>query len=171
MSFKKLQLSDFLIAELYKDVLVDLNTAEKSDKKQKTHPAQKWFLGENKKNVVIAVKDEEAVYLRDEWLQFLSTILGACKLNLGDVAIINYAKNNYSYSELTEKLAPEFLLLLDISAKEIQLPFTVPNYQIQQYNNCKFLLSPSLEIIQGTTQEAKLEKSKLWLSLKKMFNI
>ncbi len=171
MSFKKLQLPDFLIAELYKDVLVDLNTAETKVKKQKTPPSQKWFLGENKKNVVIAVKDEEAVYLRDEWLQFLSAILGACKLNLGDVAIINYAKNNYSYTELTEKLSPEFLLLLDITAKEIQLPFTVPHYQIQQYNNCKFLLSPSLEIIQGNTQEAKLEKSKLWLSLKKMFNI
>jgi len=150
---------------------VDLNEAETNNKKQKIQPSQKWFLGENKKNVVIAVKDEEAVYLRDEWLQFLSTILGACKLNLGDVAILNYAKTNYSYSELTEKLAPEFLLLLDISAKEIQLPFTVPNYQIQQYNNCKFLLSPSLEIIQGESQEAKLEKSKLWLSLKKMFNI
>jgi len=171
MSFKKLQLPDFLIAELYKDVLVDLNEAETNNSKQKKQPSQKWFLGENKKNVVIAVKDEESVYLRDEWLQFLSTILGACKLNLGDVAIINYAKTNYSYSELTEQLAPEFLLLLDISAKEIQLPFTVPNYQIQQYNNCKFLLSPSLKIIQGNTQEAKLEKSKLWLSLKKMFNI
>ena len=171
MSFKKLQLPDFLIAELYKDVLVELNTVEKAEKIQKTLPAQKWFLGENKKNVVIAVRDEEAVYLRDEWLQFLSAILGACKLNLGDVAIINFAKNNYSYSELNEKLSPEFLLLLDITAKEIQLPFTVPHYQIQQYNNCKFLLSPSLEIIQGATQEAKLEKSKLWLSLKKMFNI
>ena len=85
--------------------------------------------------------------------------------------IINYAKNNYSYAELTERLAPEFLLLLDVTAKEIQLPFTVPHYQIQQYNHCKFLLTPSLGNMLGDTQEAKLEKSKLWLSLKKMFNI
>ena len=171
MSFKKLQLPDFLIAEFYKDVLVELDNTEPTKKSKKKVAATQWFLGENKKHVVIAVKDEEAVFLRDEWLQFLSNILGACKLNLGDVAIINYAKNNYSYAELTERLAPEFLLLLDVTAKEIQFPFTVPHYQIQQYNHCKFLLTPSLGNMLGHTQDAKLEKSKLWLSLKKMFNI
>jgi hypothetical protein len=171
MSFKNLQLPDFLIAELYKDVLVELNVDNATEKKQKTTPTQKWFLGENKKHVVIAVKDEEAVYLRDEWLQFLSSILGACKLNLGDVAIINYSKNNFSYTELNEKLLPEYLLLFDVTAKEIQLSFTVPHYQIQNYNHCNFLLTPSLQTMQGDTKAAKLEKSKLWLSLKKMFAV
>ncbi|MDE3143970.1 MAG: hypothetical protein KGL19_07435 [Bacteroidota bacterium] len=171
MSFKNLQLPDLLIAELYNDVLVETNEVSTSVKKPQKEPKQKWFLGENKKHVVIAVKDDEAVYLRDEWLQFLSSILIACKLNLGDVAIINYAKNNFSCAELSEKLSPEFLLMLDVTAKEIQLPFTVPHYQIQKYNQCSFLLAPSLQTMQGDTQEAKLEKSKLWLSLKKMFNI
>lgn len=171
MSFKNLQLPDLLIAGLYKDVLVETNDAMPVEKKMETRTAQKWFLGENKKHVVIAVKDDEAVYLCDEWLQFLSSILIACKLNLGDVAIVNYAKNNFSYAELSEKLTPEFLLMLDVTAKEIQLPFTVPHYQIQKYNQCSFLLAPSLQTMQGNTQEAKLEKSKLWLSLKKMFGI
>jgi hypothetical protein len=171
MSFKNLQLPDLLIAELYKDVLVETNDAVAVEKKSQKIPEQKWFLGENKRHVVLAVKDDEAVYLRDEWLQFLSAILMACKLNLGDVAIINYAKNNFSYAELSEKLAPEFLLMLDVTTKEIQLPFTVPYYQIQKYNQCSFLLAPSLRTMQDDTQEAKLEKSKLWLSLKKMFGI
>jgi len=154
-----------------KNVLVETNAAAPIEKKMQKAPEQKWFLGENKKHVVIAVKDDEAVYLRDEWLQFLSSIFIACKLNLGDVAIINYAKNNFSYTELSEKLSPEFFLMLDVTAKEIQLPFTVPDYQIQKYNQCNFLLAPSLQSMQGNTQEAKLEKSKLWLSLKKMFGI
>ena len=171
MSFKKLQLPDFLMAELYKDVLVEIESEEKVKKIKISNPVQQWFLGENKKHVVIAVKDDEAVFLRDEWLQFLSAILNACKLNLGDVAIINYAKTNYSYLELTEKLSPEFLLLLDVTAKEIHLPFTVPHYQIQKYDQCSFLLTPSLLSMQGESKEAKLEKSKLWLSLKKMFAV
>ena len=96
MSFKNLQLPDLLITELYKDVLVETNDASPIEKKLQKIPEQKWFLGENKRHVVLAVKDDEAVYLRDEWLQFLSSILLACKLNLGDVAIINYAKNNFT---------------------------------------------------------------------------
>ncbi len=171
MSFKNLQLPDLLIAELYKDVLVETNEVSTSIKKLQKASEHKWFLGENKKHVVIAVKDDEALYLRDEWLQFLSSILLACKLNLGDVAIVNYSRNKFSYLELNEKLSPEYLLLLDVTAKEIQLPFTVPNHQIQKYNQCSFLLTPSLQTMQGNTQEAKLEKSKLWLSLKKMFGI
>ena len=146
-------------------------TPKTKQKKTKTSEPLQWFLGENKKHVVIAVKDEEAVFLQDESLQFLSNILGACQLNLADVAIINYSKQTISYTEITEKLAPAFLLLFEVSAKEIQLPFTVPHYQIQKYDNCHFLLAPSLFMMQGDSKEAKLEKSKLWLSLKKMFSV
>jgi hypothetical protein len=171
MSFKKLQLPDFLITEIYKDVLVEENSPEKKQKKTKTTEPTQWYLGENKKHVVIAVKDDAAVFLQDESLQFLSSILGACKLNLADVAIINFSKRDFSYVEIVEKLEPSALILFDVTAKEIQLPFTVPHYQIQKYNQCNFLLAPSLLSMQGESKEAKLEKSKLWLSLKKMFSI
>jgi hypothetical protein len=129
------------------------------------------FLGENKKQVVIIVRDEEAVYLRDEWLDFLSSILGACKLNLGDSAIINHAKTDFTFSELSAQLTPEFLILFEEPAQDMQLPVTLSYYQVQQYNHCSFLLSPSLQSMEGNDQAAKLEKSKLWLSLKKMFGI
>lgn len=171
MSFKKLQLPNFIIAELYEDVLVELDIPKITAKKQKIISEKKWFLGENKKQIIIVVKDAEAVYLRDEWLQFLSAILSACKLNLGDVAILNYSKTNFSFAYLTDKLFPKFLLLFDVTPHEIQLPFTIAHYQIKQYNNCNFLAASSFQNMQGNTQEAKLEKSKLWLSLKKIFAI
>ena len=117
------------------------------------------------------VNDKEAVYLKDESLQFLSAILGACKLNLGDVAIVNYEKDPLNYLVLKEKLSPQFLLLFEVSAKQLNLPFTIPFYQVQQYDNCQLLFAPSLETMLGNTQDAKLEKSRLWLSLKKMFSI
>ncbi len=130
-----------------------------------------WFLGENRKKITILVNEDEAKYLKDDSFQFLSAILGACQLNMGDVAIVNYENSPLTYSQLKEKLSPSYLLLFDVSARQVQLSFTVPYYQVQKYDGCQFLLAPSLEKMLGTGQEAKLEKSKLWLCLKKMFGI
>ncbi len=170
MKLEKLQLPDFVLAELYKDSLVILSDETQP---QQDLPEEKanWFLGENKKRVTILVNDAEAVYLRDEWLSFLSAILSACKLNLSDVAIVNHSKTPHPYKKILEKLLPEYFILFDVTANAIQLPFTIPDYQMQKYNNCIFLLTPSLEKMLGESKEAKLEKSKLWLSLKKMFNV
>jgi len=120
---------------------------------------------------VILVNDIEAVYLRDEWLQFLSNILGACKLNLGDVAIVNHANNPMFFTDFQQQLAPQYFLLFDVPTQNIKLPFTVPFYQLQQFGNTQFLLAPSLALMLGNSEAVKMEKSKLWLSLKKMFNI
>lgn len=191
-------LPDFILADLYKNTLVVLDdvkpkkaivqtveaSIESSTKLavepivealpaqiKSTHKPEKIFLGDNKKNITILVKENNAVYLNDESLNFLSNILGACKLNLGDVAIVNHQTEPMLYPLLKEQLSPNFLLLFDVSPTEINLPFTIPFYQVQAYNNCSFLTAPSLQNMLGTSQEAKLEKSKLWLSLKKMFGL
>ncbi len=192
-SFGKIQLPDFLLVDLFKDNLVlydDKITSKEAVvieeekpivatitspiipiKKQEIIASKKWFLGDNKKQILILVKDAEAVYLRDEWLQFLTNILGACKLNIGDVAIVNYANNPINFTALNEQLNPQFYLLFDVASQDIQLPFTVPNYQLQKFGNTTFLLAPSLALMQGNTEAVKMEKSRLWLSLKKVFNI
>ena len=168
MSFTELQLPDFVLADLYKDVLVEQKGDQPVKKKEVTMQPQQWFLGDNRKNVTIVVRDEKAVYLRDEWLEFLSTILAACHFNLADVAILNYTKTNCTFSELSEKTAPLFLILFDVTAQEMHLPFIVPHYQVLQHNKCSFLLAPSLQSMLDNT---KGEKRNLWTSLKRMFNI
>ena len=192
-NFGKIHLPDFLLVDLFKNNLVlydDKMTVKKvvatenekpiitsltipmiPIKKQEIITPKKWFLGDNKKQILILVKDIEAVYLRDEWLQFLTNILGACKLNIGDVAIVNYANNPINFTALNEQLNPQFYLLFDVASQDIQLPFTVPNYQLQKFGNATFLLAPSLALMQGTTEAVKMEKSRLWLSLKKLFDI
>ena len=148
------------------------NPSKEKKEKPLAPPMQgEWYLGNNLKKITIVVNEDEAKYLKDDSLQFLSSILGACKLNLGDVAIVNYDKDPVSYTQLKEKLSPSYLILFDITAKQVQLSFTVPFYQVQKYDSCQFLLAPSLEKMLGTGQDAKLEKSKLWLCLKKMFDI
>ncbi len=195
---EKNQLPDFILADLYKNALVVLDeiqprgkilqTAEKADSNQPKqaiepieellqvpgkpiHQPQKLYLGDNKKQITILVRESNAVYLNEDSLSFLSTILGACKLNLGDVAIVNNQAKTYQYPFLKEQLAPIYLLLFDVTTYDINLPFTIPHYQVQHYDQCSFLSAPALQGMLGSSQEAKLEKSKLWLSLKKMFGI
>jgi len=191
--FGNIQLPDFMLVDFFRDNLVVVDEVQKAPKAQvekapsqplsvepsvvanapKTHLPllKKWFLGDNQKHIVILVNDIEAVYLRDEWLQFLSNILGACKLNLGDVAIVNHANNPMLFADFQQQLAPQHFILFDVPTQNIQLPFTVPHYQLQQFGSTQFLLAPSLALMLGNTETVKMEKSKLWLSLKRMFNI
>jgi hypothetical protein len=169
------QLPDFILADLFRQNLVDTGDTVFHREKQSVQPVQaadrKWFLGGNLQKITLLVKDSQAVFLDDPSLDFLSAILGACKLNLGDVAIVNTIQDPLSYSILREKLQPRVLLLFGVTAQEVELPFRIPQYQIQDYDQCKIVLAPALSAMQGDTKEAKLEKSKLWLSLKKIFGI
>jgi hypothetical protein len=175
MNDDKIRLPGFLIADLFKNSLVimddEAGTEKKTPKTERQSIGREWFLGSNLQKITILVSAKEAVYLAEDSLQFLSSILGACKLNLGDVAIVNQHTNDVDYSLLKEKLSPAFLLLFGVTAQQVKLPFTIPDYQVQKYDNCQILLSPPLTTMLGNTQEAKLEKSKLWLCLKKMFNV
>jgi len=184
MSLEKIQLPNFLLADLFKNTLVEI--AEKEDiipisnetiSIQNNTPNtsfindKKWYLGDNKKKITIVVNDVEAVFLKDEWLQFLTNILGACKLNMGDVAIVNFAQTPINFTTLQETTQPAFLIVFDVAIKDLQIPFTIPNYQVQTFNNCNFLSAPSLGVMLGEGEIVKAEKTKLWMSLKKLFNI
>lgn len=180
------RLPDFVLAGLYKNSLViteDAISLANTLTKDGTSPVEKplpaapaappkqWYLGNNGKHIAIIVNDAGAVYLNDESLQFLSSILSACKLNLGDVAIINRHQEPVLFSFLKSHLQPVVLLAFDVNLQQLQLPFTIPHYQVQPYDQCQFLSAPSLQTMLGESKEAKLEKTKLWLSLKKIFQL
>ena len=175
MNSENIQLPDFLIADLYKNNLVMADNEPKAGKKipepEKPVTNRQWYLGSNLQKITLLVSEKEAVYLHDDSLQFLSSILSACKLNLGDVAIVNHHNDPVDYAFLKQNLSPSFLILFGVTAQQVKLSFTIPNYQVQKYDNCQFLLCPALERMLRSTKEAKLEKSKLWLCLKKMFNV
>jgi len=165
----------FVLPELYKNHLVIVNEPSIGNKIEKKNlesdPKEREFLGNNQKKITILVSDKEAVFVNDHALQFLSAILTACKLNLGDVAIVNLVNQTLSYQAIKEWLTPKHMILFDIEATSIQMPFKLPFYQVQGYDQCSILFAPSLNTMMGDSREAKLEKSKLWLSLKNMFNL
>ncbi len=171
MSTEKIQLPDFVIANLYTDNLV--LGADVQLKQLQTEPivVKQWYLGNNGKHILVIIKEPGVVFINDKHLQFLSNILNACKLNLGDISLVNLANYPMSYAALKEKLHPKFVLVFDLETKEIALPFTIPNFQVQQHDNCKFLFSTSLTKMDGDGQEEKIEKSKLWMSLKNLFQL
>ncbi|HEX7844687.1 MAG TPA: hypothetical protein VF476_02740 [Chitinophagaceae bacterium] len=126
----------------------------------------KW-LGDNEKNILIVVNSSESVYLPDNELQFLTNMLTACKLSLADVAIVNINQQTVSYKELLQELKSRIALLFDIEPAGFGLPMSFPHFQIQPFAGCSFLYSPSLNELEND----KVMKSKLWVSLRRLFNI
>lgn len=174
MSLEKIDLPAFLIADWYANHLVlpekQANTTIPVKKNDLTTSSQ-WFLGNNLQHIVVLVKSADAVYLPDDQLQFLSAILAACNKNMGDVAIVNLQKQPLLYLQIKEKLKPAFLLCFDVNTADIDLSFSIPHYQLQAYDNCKFLFAKGLDKMLGNTDNVKAEKRSLWDALKKMFEL
>jgi DNA polymerase III psi subunit len=97
---------------------------------------------------------------------FLIDILNACKLNMNDVAVVNLHQNKeVTHKKLATELEAKIVLLFGVSTEEINLPFTIPEFQVQSFNTQKYMRAPSLDILQN---EIELKK-KLWTSLKQIF--
>jgi hypothetical protein len=195
MSFDKIILPDSVLADLYKDSVVLINNELKSaaptagnaveenaddmilviEKPSVKTIAQNGkglsWLGSNNKNITIIVNDGNAIHLEDGLLEILSAILAACKLSLADVAIINTATQEVTDKIIRKELKPRVVLLFGVETKSVDLPFSIPMYKTQSFDNCTYLQAASLENMKGTSNEAKLEKSRLWVCLKTIFGI
>lgn len=178
MDFTNIQLPPFLIADLYKNSLIDAPQKQNNTSKNeniKIQPIEEnqslRSLGGNGKHIMIGLKEEKARIISEEKLDFLTKILGACHLNMDDVAIVNLKAGDISIEQLQTELAPSILILFEISCQSLQIPMIIPEYQIQHYANLKILTASPLEKMMNSTTEARLEKSRLWMSLKLLFNL
>jgi hypothetical protein len=187
MSLNNIQLNFSIIGELYKNSLIETNevlqqleAAPPSPISFETKPAgekenatdiykEDWkYLGENKKNILLIVHYKNITYLPDEHLNFLTSVLTACKLNLGDVAILNTANHPSAiHKNMHEKFTSNSVILFGLTPEEFEMPLKFPEFQIQSFNNCTFLHTPSIEKLEVD----KVLKSKLWVSLRKMFDL
>lgn len=190
MSLNDIQLNPQLLAGLYAKSLVgdadavdevpaktsvpgvnkNIPAAKSAVTQKHTTVQQPTFksLGNNQKNVLIGVHYTDSTHLPDAQLDFLTNLLKACKLGLGDVAIIN--TNNYSgvdYSQILEHFKTKVVMLFGMTAQEFGFPFEIPEYQVQQFAGRTVIHSPALHGM----QDNKTEKGKLWMALKKVFNL
>jgi DNA polymerase III psi subunit len=159
MSLNNIRLTPQLLADLYGNVLIETNT-------QAAPEASLKFLGGNEKNILVVVKSEGAGIVPEAELAFLKSILTACKLQLDDVAILNWNMiSGMGYKQLLQELESRFILLFDLTPAQFGLPMDFPPFQVQAFDTRQYLYAPALEKI----KDHKGLKGELWAALKKLF--
>ena len=174
MSFQDIILPDILIADLYRNVFLiptDGHGKKNVEIISKTQPQTLKFLGNNLKKIVIVVDQRSEVFLPEKHLEFLSKILSACKLNIGDVAIVNEGNNFADITTIKQELKPTYVILFGIEPTDLKLPLNFPHFKIQNYDEVAYLSVPALEALNSDTEDGKLLKTKLWVCLKTMFEV
>lgn len=150
-------------------VPINSNEDDKNAITHETGPIK--YLGEHLKQVTIIVKDELAVYLNENDLSLLSSILSACKLTLADVALINIAQQKLSLHEILNELPSKLVMIFDVSSTTLKIKLPTTLYKSIQLGDTYLLFSNSLSIMQGGDASAKNEKGKLWAILKQLFQL
>lgn len=192
MSLNNIELPDSIIGELYKDNLlyapgfvsgapatppaataapVVQQPAPEPVAARQPAPGTYKFLGNNRRKITILVNAPGSIFLPDDQLAFLTKILEACQMNIGDVAIVNHAVSPAVIATLQQQLTPAFTLLFGLEPVALGLPISFPPFKIQSYDACTYLAAPPLEQLVQPGEESKLLKSKLWVCLKTMFNV
>ena len=172
MSLNSIKFEPTDIAVLYKNSLVEIDAIQPVLSQTNTNVgpvATEWkYLGENKKKTLVIVRNANAVHIPDKQLSFLTKLLAACNLTLADVAVLNFQDHNSSeFNKILNFFKPKVVLLFDVEPGEFGLPMIFPQFQIQGYKDTMFVSSPSLDVIEPD----KSLKGKLWVCLKKIFNL
>jgi len=180
MSINNIALSDILVTELYGNAaLVPSSTPPVAAQPpvatqppvQPAEPSTYKHLGKNNRQISIIVDSPGAAFLPDPQLEFLTKILEACRMNIGDVAIVNHHTAPVAITTLRQQLQPQSVLLFGVEPTAIRLPIHFPEFKLQPYDQCTYLSAPSLQQLVGNTADAKLLKSKLWVCLKTLFDV
>ncbi|MBK5269823.1 MAG: hypothetical protein JJE22_02295 [Bacteroidia bacterium] len=179
MNINNIKLPAFVIADLYQSSLIEADETTlgiqteaiipeiKISDTADTNSGLKW-LGENRKNILIIARYSDVVHLPDSEFNFLIGILGACNLNIGDVAFLNL--NNHfgiTYAELATHFESKIIFLFGVEPTVLGLPISFPHFQVQSFANSSFLFSPALNELESD----KVLKSKLWVCLQRIFNL
>lgn len=179
MGINNIDLPASVMADLYRDTLIagTETTVKKTppvpaeppqkQNEESNQPGLKW-LGNNNRQILVLVNHTDLVHLPDNELEFFTGVLKACNLGLGDIALVNL--NNcpgISFNSLQAALSSRIVLLFDVDPQAIELPISFPHFQLQPFAGNTFLYAPSLKELESD----RVLKSKLWVCLKRLFNL
>lgn len=163
MSIDNLNLSGYLYQNLYPHSLVaEGGTPEKINTDEVVTYS---FLGENKKNVLVLVNDNNHDYAGKDEIELLQNMLRACKFSLNDVAIVNLKKDKAELTGLKQFFSPAKVIVFGSSI----LDFPKGNHPVQllQREGLDFLVGPDLS---SFIKDPPLKKP-LWEKLQVFFQI
>ena len=173
MSLNTIKLDPQLLADLYPDQLIDSGTttapemSEESIERRAEEKKSPNFLGNNGKKILVLVSHETVPFLPDDELNFLTSILAACKLSMADIAIANIHTMDEGTIDSLVETESRNVLLFGPGPSDIGLPINFPRFQLQQFNKRNYLHAPTLSEL----ERDKEQKKQLWISLKKLFGL
>jgi len=163
MSLDNIQLSDQTCAILYPNTLIETKE-KKSEGKIKTGDSINT-LGQNQSQILFIVNNPAHKFLSDDEMDLLAKLLTACNLSMADIALVNYHFNKYNYHEFNRQFGSKKILIFGVKNAELELPFDIPHFQVQQFQNQLYLTAPGFETFLKNTGL----KRQLWASLQKLF--
>jgi len=141
------------------EIINQTNVKEPEEEiKYKTMPSHK---GSFNKKILITVQDDENEFINDSDLGFLLKILGAVKLSLEDVAIINISKNEIVPTDFSNWSVVHYISFTG----EINTPNNSSLYSPVPVNKIQYLNCNKLSQI----AEDKGKKQQLWTALQRLF--
>jgi|SRR6185437_577815 len=163
MSLDTIRLSENARRILFQKSLVEVAPAAESGGREIQNKIKS--LGGNKKNILFLVTDSQNKFLPDEQMDLLSNLISACKLTMADIALVNCYDCSFNYLRLLEHFQSKKILMFGIDTSALQLPFTIPYFQIQPFQEQLYITAPPL----GQFSNNKDLKKELWTCLQKLF--
>ena len=165
MALDDVSLNSYMLRELYPNTLIQ---SEIQIREEETDPHIISHLGNNAKNILFLVNEPGVAYLNDEDMDSLTKFLNHCHLSMAVIAIVNFGiKGPVNREILKERFAPKVMIMLGVEPAAIDLPLLFPHFQVQPYDGCTYLASPSFSQI---AHDIELKRS-FWNCLKKIFNL
>lgn len=162
MSLNKIQFSGYLCQTLYTKSLIPNTTISNTD----NNKIKISSLGGNQKKILFLINNPDTKFLDDEEMILLTNLTTACKLSMEDIALVNYFNcDNKNYKYLIDCFQAEKILMFGIPLAEMDIPFIIPDFQIQSYSGKLFMAAPALKVFINN----KDLKKGLWKCLQKIF--
>ena len=162
MSLNNIQLSGEACRNLFQNNLVELT---KTGHEQKSVPVKTESLGENLQKIFFLINDPSCRFLTDDEMEMVTKLLSACKLCMADIALVNFHFTPMNYHSISEMFGSRKLLLFGVSSAQLELPFSIPFFQVQSFHDQIYMTAPPLK---GFINNKELKKE-LWISLLKLF--
>lgn len=158
-----IQLPIAVLSDLFRNCLVDLKNPETAS--NTPEPSMTDSLASSPVDTVVLTK-AEGKELPSQLLDFLNNIMKACKLEREDYAIITNKQADFSdYQSTHKQFKQKQLILFGIDPAAIGLPINFPHFQVQSFQQVRYLAAPKLESIEVD----KALKMQLWQCLKQLY--
>jgi|LauGreDrversion4_1035100.scaffolds.fasta_scaffold06284_5 hypothetical protein len=152
-----------VLSGLYNNCLVDLKNPDPTSKVPASESTE-TLAGLPVDTVVVSLA--EGKELPSQQLEFLNNIMKACKLEQADYAIITNKQNELpDYKAAFSQFKQKQLILFGIAPADIGLPINFPHFQVQSFQQVRYLAAPKLDVIEAD----KALKMQLWQCLKQLF--